>query len=123
MQNHTGSLMTPGKGSQNGAPRTPPTEPTTSTGNFKFVNLSHPEGIREDNNIRTEIRRHVMKNIGQQRRRPRPKAKLSSRSSALRPQTAQANVATISRHLVPISGLPVDVDSQVRELLHFSKRN
>lgn len=40
---------------------------------LKFINISHPNDLNRQHEIRTEIRRHVMKDIGQRRRRPRPK--------------------------------------------------
>ncbi|OKO98439.1 hypothetical protein PENSUB_9115 [Penicillium subrubescens] len=39
---------------------------------LKFINLSHPDDLNRQHEVRTEIRRHVMKDIGQRRRRPRP---------------------------------------------------
>ncbi|KAH7002516.1 hypothetical protein EDB80DRAFT_647492 [Ilyonectria destructans] len=119
----------PGRQGQEAIGRSVDAQTSPSTGGFKFVNLSHPESLYTDEGIRTEIRRHVMKDIGQQRRRRRPKAKSSkaTRASVQPPceeppstQSENSNVMLPSRSLVPLGSLPIEANARVRELLHFS---
>lgn len=55
-----------------------------------FVTISHPDEIRKRKGVRTDIRRHVMKDIGQERRRPKKKAGGRASSDSSRAATEQA---------------------------------
>ncbi|KPM35708.1 hypothetical protein AK830_g10862 [Neonectria ditissima] len=91
--------------------------------------MSHPDDIRRRKDVRTEIRRHVMKDIGQQRRRPRPPKRTAlvlphtssqqpNYSSQLRSTNPSNN--TPSRSLAPLGSFPIEADSRVLELLNFA---
>lgn len=119
----------PGRQRKEAVGRSADAQTAPSTGGFKFVNLSNPESLYTDEGIRTEIRRHVMKDIGQQRRRRRPKAKSSKATHSSdqhpvegTPSTRSENgkVSLPSQSLVPLVSLPVEANARVRELLHFS---
>lgn len=119
----------PGRQGQEAIGRSADAQASPSTTGFKFVNLSHPESLYTDEAIRTEIRRHVMKDIGQQRRRRRPKGKSSKATHAsVQPpaeeprstQSENSNVILPSRSLVPLGSLPIEANARVQELLHFS---
>lgn len=98
---------------------------------LKFVNISHPGDIRRQREVRTEIRRHVMKGIGQQRRRPRPKetSQQANRTLFLKAgdrkisQLHGADISSISpsRSLGTFGSFPVEADKRVLELMHFGK--
>ncbi|KAK1570117.1 uncharacterized protein LY79DRAFT_570432 [Colletotrichum navitas] len=64
--------------------REPKAKVSCTSSELKFVTISHPDDIRRRKDVRTDIRRHVMKKIGQQRRRPKTQAegRASSASSA-----------------------------------------
>lgn len=119
----------PGRQRKEAVGRSADAQTAPSTGGFKFVNLSNPESLYTDEGIRTEIRRHVMKDIGQQRRRRRPKAKSSKATHSSdqhpvegTPSTRSENgkVSLPSQSLVPLVSLPVEANARVRELLHFN---
>ncbi|KAI2694775.1 hypothetical protein CBS147372_9614 [Penicillium roqueforti] len=98
---------------------------------LKFVNLSHPDDVRRQKEIRTEIRRHVMKDIGQRRRRPRRKEKETSppatRVSSTEskdsevPQLCGTTKSRVSpgRSLTVLGNFPIEADMRVLELMHF----
>lgn len=99
---------------------------------LKFVNLSHPDDVRRKKAVRTEIRRHVMKDIGERRRRPRRKETFpqvtptTSRSETDNYEISQlcgANICTVSpnRGLATLGSFPVNADMRVLELMHFRK--
>lgn len=99
---------------------------------LKFINLSHPNDLNRQHEVRTEIRRHVMKDIGQRRRRPRPKeaswraTRTSSDSSDFETsQTHEANTSSISPsyNLTMIAQFPIEADTRTLELMHFRKRS
>ncbi|KAJ5584403.1 uncharacterized protein N7459_004203 [Penicillium hispanicum] len=91
---------------------------------LKFVNLSHPDDVRRQKEVRTEIRRHVMKDIGQRRRRPRRKEIPSSFTELRGYETSQlrdtnSNSGPPSRGLAMLGNFPVKADMRVLELMHF----
>ncbi|KAJ5548440.1 hypothetical protein N7513_005674 [Penicillium frequentans] len=96
---------------------------------LKFVNISHPGDIRHRKDIRTEIRRHVMKGIGQQRRRPRPKGTSLQASRTLFLEAgdrrisqlhgADISIVSPSRSLGTFNSFPVEANKRVLELMHF----
>lgn len=98
---------------------------------LKFVNLSHPDDIHRQKEVRTEIRRHVMKDIGQRRRRPRLKETYlqATRTSSLELGNykvshlpgANANNLSPGRSLAMLGNFPVEADMRVLELMHFGK--
>lgn len=96
---------------------------------LKFINLSHPDDLNRQHEVRTEIRRHVMKDIGQRRRRPRPKetsCRTSSESSDLEIfQPRDANMSSIlpSYNLTMIAQFPIEADTRTLELMHFCTRS
>ncbi|KAK2046153.1 hypothetical protein LZ31DRAFT_552463 [Colletotrichum somersetense] len=76
-----------------------PKAPVGSTSSeLKFVTISHPDDIRRRKDVRTEIRRHVMKKIGQQRRRPKTQAEGSASSASSRDSMSRGG-----RHDLPSS--------------------
>lgn len=97
---------------------------------LKFVNISHPEDIRQQKEVRTEIRRHVMKGIGQQRRRPRPK-KFSQAGRTLSLEVGGREISQVrgadinsvppSRSLGTLGSFPVEANKRDLELIHFGK--
>ncbi|KAJ5758026.1 uncharacterized protein N7511_006720 [Penicillium nucicola] len=101
----------------------------TITQDLKFVNLSHPDDVRQKKEVRTEIRRHVMKDIGQRRRRPRCKETLTQPTQAssvelnrYKPsQHCDVNIRIDppSRGLATLGDFPVNADMRVLELMHF----
>lgn len=98
---------------------------------LKFVNISHPEDIRQQKEVRTEIRRHVMKGIGHRRRRPRPKRPSQQASRALSSEAGDRKISQLrgadissvspSRSLGTLGSFPVEVNKRVLELIHFGK--
>ncbi|CAM1503492.1 Fc.00g010830.m01.CDS01 [Cosmosporella sp. VM-42] len=96
---------------------------------LKFVNMSHPEDIRRQKAVRTEIRRHVMKGIGQQRRRPRAtkatppvmqgSSETVNKSQYSSPRALSSNRAVPARSLPALGSFPVQADMRVLELVHF----
>ncbi|KAJ5814881.1 hypothetical protein N7474_006658 [Penicillium riverlandense] len=103
---------------------------TSATRDLKFVNLSHPDDVRQQKEVRTEIRRHVMKDIGQRRRRPRrkeitPQATPTSSSELGSYEDSQLRGAIVksfspNRSLAMLGNFPVKADMRVLELMHFS---
>lgn len=103
----------------------------SATQDLKFVNLSHPDDIHRQKEVRTEIRRHVMKDIGQRRRRPRLKETYpqATRTSSLELgnyevshlRGANTNSFSPSRSLAMLGNFPVKADMRVLELMHFGK--
>lgn len=100
------------------------------TQDLKFINLSHPDDLNKQHEVRTEIRRHVMKDIGQRRRRPRPKetswraTRTSSESRDFEiSQPHGTNTSTISpRYDLPmVAQFPIEADTRTLELMHFRK--
>lgn len=99
---------------------------------LKFVNISHPGDIRQRKEIRTEIRRHVMKGIGQQRRRPRPKEASLQASRTLFLEAGDRKISQLhgadissispSRSLGTFNSFPVEANKRVLELMHFGKK-
>lgn len=102
---------------------------SSQTQDLKFINLSHPDDLNRQQAVRKEIRRHVMKDIGQRRRRPRPK-KMSPASQT----PLESNDVTISQLCVPDIGrfsssqcldmlahFHVEADTRSFELMHFRK--
>ncbi|KAJ5364716.1 uncharacterized protein N7496_010429 [Penicillium cataractarum] len=96
---------------------------------LKFINLSHPDDLNQQHEVRTEIRRHVMKDIGQRRRRPRPKetswrATQTSSSESRDFEISQphgTNTSTISPryNLTTVAQFPIEADTRTLELMHF----
>ena len=114
------------------APRGQSTDvPPSAVRDLKFVNMSHPDDIRRQKAVRTEIRRHVMKGIGEQRRRPRfKKSSPQSRRTSSREvdgnelsQLHDSNMYIVSpgRTLATLGSFPIEGDRRVLELIHFSK--
>ena len=99
---------------------------------LKFINLSHPDDLNQQHEVRTEIRRHVMKDIGQRRRRPRPKetswrAAQTSSSESRDFEISQShgtNTSTIlpRYNLTTVAQFPIEADTRTLELMHFRKR-
>ncbi|KAK5994630.1 hypothetical protein PT974_05112 [Cladobotryum mycophilum] len=100
---------------------------TAASGDLKFVILSHPEDIRRQKDVQTEIRRHVMRDIGKQRRRPRPGG--VSHLRMLQPPASNqgsssmvqgVNVSnSIDRSLAPLGSFPIAGDARLVELVRF----
>lgn len=102
----------------------------SATQDLKFVNLSHPDDVRRQKEVRTEIRRHVMKDIGQRRRRPRLKetAPQVNRTTfelgnyeISRLRAAKINSISPRRSLAMLGNFPIEADMRVLELMHFGK--
>lgn len=102
----------------------------SATQDLKFVNLSHPDDVRRKKDVRTEIRRHVMKDIGQRRRRPRLKTSpQATQTSSVEldnleiSQLCGAKISSVSpsRGLATLGNFPVKADMRVLELMHFGK--
>jgi hypothetical protein len=99
--------------------------------NLKFINLSHPDDLNRQHEVRTEIRRHVMKDIGQRRRRPRPKetswratrTSCSESSDFEISQPHGTNISSVSPsyNLTMIAHFPIEADTRTLELMHFCK--
>lgn len=98
---------------------------------LKFINLSHPDDLHRKKEVRTEIRRHVMKDIGQQRRRPRLK-EISSQAfqtfflESSDHETSQLpvtniNSVSLSQNLATLAHFPVEADMRALELMHSRK--
>lgn len=99
---------------------------------LKFINLSHPDDLNRQHEVRTEIRRHVMKDIGQRRRRPRPNetpwraTRTSSESRDFEiSQLHGANTSIISPsyNLAMVAQFPIEADTRTLELMHFRKHS
>jgi hypothetical protein len=100
---------------------------------LKFINLSHPDDLNRQHEIRTEIRRHVMKDIGQRRRRPRPeetswRATRTSSSESSDFEISQphgTNISSVSPsyNLTMVAHFPIEADTRALELMHFRKRS
>jgi hypothetical protein len=106
---------------------------------FKFVDLSSPADARQKQSQRTEIRQHVMKSIGRQRRHcPRRKTKSGSSTEAdvrevdeEQPYSSshgnetcikKTSPAPVLRRSLPSWGsFPVSGDAGVHELVRFGK--
>ncbi|KAK9426966.1 hypothetical protein V1505DRAFT_381774 [Lipomyces doorenjongii] len=105
--------------------------PPSALADLKFVNMSHPEDIRRQKEVRTEIRRHVMKGIGQQRRRPRPtktspRARRTSSREVDDDELSQLHDTDINntspgRTLATLGSFPIEADMRVLELIHFAE--
>jgi len=103
----------------------------SATQDLRFINLSHPDDLQRQKEVRTEIRRHVMKDIGQRRRRPRPKetsslATRTSSSGSIDYEVSQHRGANINRvlpsqSLALLAHFPVEADTRALELMHFGK--
>lgn len=98
---------------------------------LKFINQYHPDDLKQQHEVRTEIRRHVMKDIGQRRRRPRPKetawraTRTSSESSDFaisQPHGAKISSISPSYNLAMIAQFPIEADTRTLELVHFRMR-
>jgi hypothetical protein len=110
--------------------RKPTSARPSTTLDLKFVNLSHPDDVRRKKAVRTEIRRHVMKDIGERRRRPRCKdtfpqntstsSELNNRGVSLLYGTTTSTVSP-SRGLASLGDFPVNADMRVLELMHTRK--
>jgi hypothetical protein len=96
-----------------------------------FVNVSHPDDIR-DRAVQTDIRRHVMRDIGKSRRRRRrptivplelvedqPSNEQEKPPAVYGGEIKQSSPAIHS--LGPGCCLPLEPDSRTLELFHFSK--
>lgn len=104
----------------------------SSAKDLKFINLAHPDDLNRQHEVRTEIRRHVMKDIGQRRRRPRPKETSwqATRTSSSEPsefeisQPHGTNLSSISPsyNLSMVAQFPIEADTRALELMHFCKR-
>jgi hypothetical protein len=99
---------------------------------LKFINLSHPDDLNRQREVRTEIRRHVMKDIGQRRRRPRPKetswrvTRTSSESSDFeisQPHGTNTSIISPSYNQIMVAQFPIEADTRTLELMHFRKRS
>lgn len=115
-------------------PRDWPTKAEAQDGNadLKFVNLSHPEDIRRHRQVQREIRQHVMRAVGNPRRRralqdPRPRS--GSTSQHVSPETTPENASTrgaaspvtapLSKSLPSLGSFPIEANMRVLELVHF----
>lgn len=99
---------------------------------LKFINISHPNDLNQQHEIRTKIRRHVMKDIGQRRRRPRSKEASwrvtgtsleSSDSEIFQPHDAITSSISPSYNLTMVAQFPIEADTRSLELMHFRKRS
>lgn len=103
----------------------------SATQDLRFINLSHPDDLHRQKEVRTEIRRHVMKDIGQRRRRPRPKEASSRATQTPSSESsdyetsqlrgADINSALPSQSLAILAHFPVEADMRALELMHFGK--
>ncbi|OQD84320.1 hypothetical protein PENANT_c013G08313 [Penicillium antarcticum] len=103
----------------------------SAASDLKFVYLSHPDDVRRKKEVQTEIRRHVMKDIGQRRRRPRHKETFPQPTQASSVELdnyeifqhcdANTNTFSPSRGLATLGNFPVKADMRVLELMHFRK--
>jgi hypothetical protein len=102
-----------------------------------FVTISHPDDIRKRKGVRTDIRRHVMKDIGQERRRPKKQAGRKASSNSSRASTTQtdrhavtsnsitdatAKLPTPSVKLPVLWDFPVEPNNRVVELIRLCMR-
>ncbi|KAK0383178.1 hypothetical protein NLU13_9091 [Sarocladium strictum] len=115
--------------------KTPQTMERSATPDLKFVTFSHPDDLRRRRDVRTDIRRHVMKKIGEQRRRPKTRAQGEPSSSApmgtsmIRegqqgmPTRTSTNVSGAvdppSMMLPMLWDFPVEASGRVVELIRF----
>lgn len=88
---------------------------------LKFINISHPDDLNRQHEVRTEIRRHVMKDIGQRRRRPRPK-ETSCRTSSSESSDFDMSSISPSYNLTMVAQFPIEADTRTLELMHFCTR-
>ncbi|KAK2018633.1 hypothetical protein LZ32DRAFT_643727 [Colletotrichum eremochloae] len=115
-------------------PREPKATVSSTSPELKFVTISHPDDIRRRKDVRTDIRRHVMKKIGQQRRRPKTQAGGRVSSASSRPsmnQGGQHNIPPSSNMgtslalgtpcmMLPILwDFPVEANDRAVELIRF----
>lgn len=89
----------------------------SATSTFKFVTLSHPDDIRSRKDVQTDIRRHVMKDIGKRRRRPKSSSSPIEDWSV----TVADKYASPGRSLPPLGSFPVPTDIRTFELVRFGK--
>lgn len=87
---------------------------------FKFVTISHPEDIRRCQHVRKDIRRHVMREIGEQRRGALPSAaSIRLPSTALSQQLYKTNLLGSHRPLSPLGSFPIPGSLHNLELVRF----
>lgn len=102
---------------------------------LKFVTISHPDDIRRSKGVRTDIRRHVMKKIGQERRRPKkqaggrapsethPSSAVQADDQNVDPSCSKTDAATVlGKPCVKMPILwdfPVEPDNRTVELIRF----
>ncbi|KAK1965426.1 hypothetical protein LY78DRAFT_96051 [Colletotrichum sublineola] len=118
-------------------PREPKATVSSTSPELKFVTISHPDDIRRRKDVRTDIRRHVMKKIGQQRRRPKTQAGGRVSSASSRPSTSQegqhnippsSNMGTSLALGTPCMMLPIlwdfpiEANDRAVELIRFCTR-
>ncbi|KAI2717498.1 hypothetical protein CBS147332_4378 [Penicillium roqueforti] len=100
----------------------------SATQDLRFINLSHPDDLHRQKEVRTEIRRHVMKDIGQRRRRPQPNATSSQATRTFSSESngykisqlrgAIINSVSPSQNLAMLAHFPVEADMRALELMH-----
>lgn len=93
---------------------------------FKFINTSLSEDADHQKEVQTEIRRHVMRDIGKaRRRRPlRPEAPLDQEGDALTKSKSGAfhpGCESLNSSLAPLGAYPIPGDSRSFELVRISK--
>lgn len=113
--------------------------------NFRLVNLSHPDDIHDNEKILSDIRRHVMRTIGESRRCQRPElegqltldlqngeimrskydsggAESFDMGQSIKAQSASLVLGhRLENSLVPLGYFPVEANRRVLELVYFGK--
>ncbi|KAL7931573.1 hypothetical protein V8C35DRAFT_309827 [Trichoderma chlorosporum] len=102
---------------------------SSAADDLMFVNVSHPDDIRRQKGVQKDIRRHVMKNIGFERRRPKSKGKKKPPGRSTTPSTSEEKqslseidvepAASPGRSLEVFGGFPIPGNKRVIELVRF----
>lgn len=106
----------------------------------RFVNLSHPDDLKKNKTtMLAEIRRHVMRGIGESRRRQRPEldcqitldfhdfeitASSTKPEETKEPPPKPSPVLVgqqLQNSLVPLGFFPIEANPRVLELVNFGK--